>query len=364
MERSDNKLKILYTIPNFNTAGSGKVLYDLAKGLDKTKFEVHIACSHSKGAFFLEIEKLGLSVHIIETTCQVRPLVTILKRIRPYRQFIKQNKFDIVHSWHWSSDWTEVLGVKLGGAKFVYTKKAMTWGNIHWKIRSFLSDFIVTINDEMSDYFSYKSQQKLIPIGLDVEYYNSKFFQKEKNSTNKFKIITVANLVPVKNIEILINALHELKNQSIYLEILGDNKTEYGLKLEELVKKKNLVKQITFLGKQLDIRPYLANADLCVMPSKKEGLGVALIEAMAMGKPVLGSNASGINFILKDFPNMMFDSSNSTQLAQKINEIIGKSKEERNEIGQLLRKYCEENFSLQKFIAEHEELYCKIARNK
>ncbi|WP_348799484.1 hypothetical protein [Flavobacterium adhaerens] len=39
------KLKILYTIPNFDTAGSGKVLYDLAQNLDKDKFEVHIAFS-------------------------------------------------------------------------------------------------------------------------------------------------------------------------------------------------------------------------------------------------------------------------------------------------------------------------------
>lgn len=62
------KLKILYTIPNFDTAGSGKVLYDLAKGLDRERFEVHIACSHNRGAFFNEVEKLGLPVHLIETT--------------------------------------------------------------------------------------------------------------------------------------------------------------------------------------------------------------------------------------------------------------------------------------------------------
>jgi len=119
------KLKILYTIPNFDTAGSGKVLYDLAKGLDKGKFEVHIACGTTKGAFFIEVEKLDLPIHVVVTTVPLRPYFNLLFRIKPFRSFVKQNQFDIVHSWHWSSDWTEVLASRLGGAKFVYTKKAM-----------------------------------------------------------------------------------------------------------------------------------------------------------------------------------------------------------------------------------------------
>ena len=51
------KIKILYVIPNFDTAGSGKVLYDLAKNLNKEKFQVEIACKNAKGAFFNEVEK-------------------------------------------------------------------------------------------------------------------------------------------------------------------------------------------------------------------------------------------------------------------------------------------------------------------
>ena len=92
-----SKLKILYTIPNFDTAGSGKVLYDLVKGLDKGIYEVEIACSSNRGAFFKEIESLGVPIHIVETTTPYRPYLTLLPRIRGIRKFIKENKFDIVH---------------------------------------------------------------------------------------------------------------------------------------------------------------------------------------------------------------------------------------------------------------------------
>ena len=56
-----NRIRILYTIPNFDTAGSTKVVYDLIYGLDKTQFEIEIACQHNKGTFFKDVEALGFS---------------------------------------------------------------------------------------------------------------------------------------------------------------------------------------------------------------------------------------------------------------------------------------------------------------
>src|SRR5690606_29259689 len=127
------------------TAGSGKVVHDLVKGLDKERFEVEVACASNRGVFFKEMESLGVLIHIFKTTTSYRPYFTLFSRIKPIKAFFKENKYDIVHSWHWSSDWTEVIAARLAGAKWVYTKKAMSWGNRHWKIRSFLAHFIITI---------------------------------------------------------------------------------------------------------------------------------------------------------------------------------------------------------------------------
>jgi glycosyltransferase involved in cell wall biosynthesis len=365
MEESSKKIKILYTTPNFDTAGSGKVLYDLAKGLDKSLFEVHIACKNNKGNFFAEVEKLGLPIHFMDTTTPVRPYFSLLSRLKPFQNFIKKNQFDIVHSWHWSSDWTEVLAAKLAGSKFVYTKKAMTWGNIHWKIRSFLSSFIVTINEEMRHYFPYKQNQKLIPLGLDTNYYSPDLFVKE-NTDTFFKIITVANLVPVKGIEVLIKAIHLLDNTKIRLEILGDTRDNYANNLKQLVIDLKLTNQIFFLGKHTDVRPFLANSDLYVIPTlnegRKEGMPMALVEAMSMGIPVLGSNISGINYVLKDFPELLFEASNEKVLAQKINLYTEKTRDELERVGNELRVYCLQYFIEEKFIKEHEELYIKISK--
>ena len=353
------KIKLLYTIPNFDTAGSGKVLYDLAKGLDRERFEVHIACSHNKGAFFSEVEKLGLPVHLIETTVPYKPYLTLLNRIKPYKNFIKQHGFDIVHSWHWSSDWTEALAAKRGGARFVFTKKAMTWGNRHWKIRSYLADFIITINEEMKNYFPRKKQQKLIPLGLDTGYYSPSHFP-VRGQKETFNIITVANLVPVKGIEVLIDAVVLLDNPRIRLTILGDDRSDYAAGLKQKVKQLGREKQIAFLGKHTDVRPFLAASDLYVIPSFKEGMPMALVEAMSMGVPVLGSDISGINFVLKDFKELLFKAGDRTELAGKIRWFYDKTDAEKTEIGTNLRYYVVDNFSMEKFIGEHEELYLAL----
>ncbi|MNQ90119.1 putative glycosyltransferase EpsD [compost metagenome] len=340
-------------------------MYDLAKGLDKAKFEVEIACKNSKGAFFQEVEKLGLPIHIIDTTVPLRPYFSLLFRIKPFQGFVKHHQFDIVHSWHWSSDWSEVLAARLGGAQFVYTKKAMSWGNVHWKIKSYLSNFIVTINEEMRNYFPDKNNQQLIPLGLDTDYYNPNLYPK-KEQVAVFRIITVANLVPVKGIEVLIQAIQLLGDTNIDLEVLGYDRDNYGNELKQLVKELQLENKISFLGKHTDVRPLLAQADLYVIPTlnegRKEGMPMALVEAMAMGIPVLGSNISGINFVLKDFPELLFEASNAEGLSKKIALFFQKSEEERRATGQELRKYCVEHFSVELFIKAHEELYAKITK--
>lgn len=368
------KIKILYTIPNFDTAGSGKVLYDLAKGLDKDLFDVSIACNNSNGFFFQEIKNLGLPIYIEPTTKPLYPYYNLIFRIKPIVSFIKKHQFDIVHSWHWSSDWTEVLACRIAGAKFIYTKKAMSWGNAHWKIKSFLTNFIITINEEMSNFFKYKKNQKLIPLGIDTNFYSPKLFDKIDND-NFFKIITVANLVSVKGIEVLIKAINLINNPKIKLEILGKNGIEiledgseydYYAVLQQLVSDLNLENQVVFLGMQSDVRPFLSNADLYVIPTlnkgRKEGMPMALVEAMAMGIPVLGSDITGINYVLKDFPEFLFEASNEKALSEKIKFFLQKGDKDLNDIGNQLRSYCLDNFSDDKFIKQHECLYLNLIK--
>jgi glycosyltransferase involved in cell wall biosynthesis len=368
------KIKILFTIPNFNTAGSGKVLFDIAKSLNPQLFDVYICCFHDKGPFFQIIKNSGLEIFLFRFSIEFKLSIKYILELRKIISFFRSNKFDIIHSWHWSSDFSEPLAAKIAGAKWIYTKKAMSWGNKSWKIKSYLADKIITINDDMGpEFFPGSKKVELIPIGIDINYYSplpkkADLMQQLKVCENDFIIISVANMVPVKGIEILIQAVEILKGNipNIKLILVGDVESNYGIILKQLVNSLGLRDIVTFVGKVLDVRPYHAIADLFVIPTKdegrKEGMPMAPVEAMAAEKIVIGSNISGISYILNDFSELLFSPGSLEALVEKILWVNQLNSQSKKELEKRLRLKVVEEFNIEKFISRHELLYQELVK--
>ena len=361
------RIKILYTIPNFDTAGSGKVVYDLVKDIDKSVFDPEICCFHNGGSFFKTIETLGVKIHIFQFATAYRPFMTFPFRVFKIYRFLKQHQFDLIHSWHWSSDFSEPLAAKLAGIPFLYTKKSMGWGNKAWIWKSKLSSHIIAINDDMMTLFFHNMRDKVeqIPLGVDIEYFHP--LPKSYKSSDgivlretDFAIVSIANLVPVKGIEVLLKAVRQLKDKRIKVLIIGNDESDYGTELKSTFKDDH----IYFLGKKLDVRPYLALADVFVIPTKdegrKEGMPIAPLEAMASQRIVLGSNISGISDILLPFPGCLFIAGNIEDLANKLKKIMEMTNEEREQLAKEMQSHVNENFELKNCIKNHEKLYQQL----
>ncbi|HEY9167861.1 MAG TPA: glycosyltransferase [Lutibacter sp.] len=356
------KIKILYTIPNFDTAGSGKVVYDLVKGLDKQKFDPTICCFHTKGEFFEEIKQLGVKIYVFPFAINYRPYVTFPIRLLKIVHFFKKHQFDIIHSWHWSSDFSEPLAAKLAGIPFVYTKKAMGWGNKAWLWRSKLSSKIIYINKDMGTQFFSMMKEKAvqIPLGVDTQYFQpvAKIYNSPEGITfrkDDFVIVSVANLVPVKGIEVLLQAVEKMNDSHIKILIVGDANNEYGLELQKQFQADNNY----FLGKKSDVRPYLAMADVFVIPTKEigEGMPIAPLEAMASQRIVLGSKVAGIKDILAAFEHCLFEPNDVDDMIEKILYIMNKPISERNILAKTMRAYVEKEFDIETVVCSHEKLY-------
>ena len=356
-------IKILYTIPNFDTAGSGKVVYDLVTGLDRRVFEPEICCFHTRGAFFEKITQLGVKIHVFPFAMAYRPFITFPIRLLKLVHFFKKNQFDIIHSWHWSSDFSEPLAAKLAGITFVYTKKSMGWGNKAWKWRSALSSKIITINSDMGAFFSGKTLKKVvhIPLGVDTNYYHTRIKALEtpeglKFNNDDFIIVSVVNCIPVKGLEVLIQAVNDFEDPSIKLCFVGDNTGAYADGLKNMARANP---NIYFFGKQLDVRPYHAVADVFVIPTLDlgEGLPMAPMEAMASGLIVLGSRVSGVKDLLKPFDNCLFRPNDVEDLKEKLIALKNLTQAEVRQLEMEMQDYVQTHFSKADFIARHESLY-------
>ena len=366
------KITILYTIPNFDTAGSGKALLNIVKRLDKNKFEPCICCMRKGGDLFKIVRKSGIPLIIFKYTSEGNSLFDIIIKSFKKSKFFKKHKFDIVHSFHYASEYSEALCFRFARAKWIYTKKNMSWGPKSWKIRSSLSKGIVIQNTNMAKEFFPKSKKiKLILRGVDITEFKprknklKKQLQLPKNSK---VILTVANLVPVKGIEYLIDAFLKIaKNKKdTYLLILGDNTSEYADELKQKSKKSKFSDRILFLGIRLNVSDYHHISDVFVLPTlnkfRREGCPVALLEAMSSGLPSFATKVPGSLDILREFPEFLIEPENTEDIKNKLNWYFSLSKKEQKAISKEIRNYIVNNYSIEKEVKRHEEFYLNVLK--
>ena len=239
-----------------------------------------------------------------------------LKAYRQLKTLIESNHFDIIHCQSpIGGVLTRIAARKQNklNTRIIYTAHGFHFFKgahfFNWiiyypieKILSYYTDTIITINEE--DYsrakkFGMNRLEKINGIGIEIDKKNIVSFDVESKReelgipSTSFIVTSVGELNDNKNHKVIINAIAKLENHNIHYVICGQgNLHNY---LHELSVKLNLEKNIHFLGYREDVIEILKVSDCFAFPSKREGLGIAAIEAMSVGLPLITSNVHGIN---------------------------------------------------------------------
>ena len=130
-------------------------------------------------------------------------------------------------------------------------------------------------------------------------------------------LLSIGELNENKNHEVVIRALKDL---DVYYLITGSgDKKEY---LENLAAELNLEKRVRFAGYRLDVADFYDAADIYVLPSKREGLNVSIMEAMASGLPVVCSRIRGNTELIDENGGGLFDPYSPEDTAKEIGRLI------------------------------------------
>ena len=135
-------------------------------------------------------------------------------------------------------------------------------------------------------------------------------------------ILFVGNIIKRKNVATIIDAKKQLKSGCV-LVVVGDGPLLNSLK--EKVKVEN-VEDVIFTGARNDIANVIQSSDLLILPSYSESFGLVLIEALACGKPVIGSNVGGINEIINEDVGLLVEPTDFRGLANSIDLILSDKK--------------------------------------
>ena len=152
--------------------------------------------------------------------------------------------------------------------------------------------------------------------------FKDNFFKEFNIDSTNPTVVFVGNIIKTKNIDLLIEAKKLLKTDC-NLVIIGK-----GTQLKELkekvakYEKANQISNVYFTGARRDIEKILPIFDLLVLPSFTESFGLVLLEALACGKPVIGSNVGGIKEIITEDVGLLINPNDKESLANAIDKIF------------------------------------------
>ena len=332
-------------------------------------YKVEIACSDVGGRMDEVRDRLKDWTGAIHTVRLVRSpaSLTNLKGYRDMKKVIDAGNYDIV----WTNE--PVMGVvtrlaarkaRKKGTKVLYMvhgfhfykgAPAVNW-MVYYPVEKWASRFcdeIVTINKE--DYgrakgFHAGSVRYIHGIGIDMTRLHPAVEQcdirKELGlGEESFLLLSVGELLPRKNQQVIIRALGKLKDKDIHYILCG--KGSKKAELAALAAKTGVEKQVHFLGYRRDVADIYGQTDLLALPSRREGLGLAGLEGMYCGLPLVSSNINGIrDYMENGKTGYMFDPDNAGGFAAGIRKLKN-SPEKRRAFGEYNRKaalpFCIEN---------------------
>ncbi len=203
------------------------------------------------------------------------------------------------------------------------------------------------------------THQRLRVIENGVPLANDKFFK--RNDKKKLIILSIGRLKSMKNYATAIGSIIKLKNNNFEYWIAGVGEEEQHLK--ELCITYAIENKVKFLGYVSDIQSLMKEADIFLMPSLWEGFGLAVVEAMNAGLPVVVSDVSGIQEIVNTDPQcgLLVDPQNSKSIAEALDQFMS-DYSMRIEYGErgFKRSF---DFSIQKMFEKYLQFYQNILQS-
>jgi len=236
------------------------------------------------------------------------------------------------------------------------------------KLAAHWTDGLITINEE-----DYKAAQKfklrkngkvffVTGVGVDIANLEQRIASIDRSEKRKelgiseqsTVLITVAELIPRKNHIQVLKALSKLNKTNFHYLIVGNGESEQ--QLEKAVNELMLQDKVSFLGFRRDVPELMASSDIFILTSRHEGLTRAIMEAMAVGLPIIATDVRGNRDLVKSGENgYLVSLDDAEQTAIAIERLIN-SRNLRCSMGEKSKELVKQ-YDLKNIIPQMEEIY-------
>lgn len=360
MSRDRQPLKILHIDPEEGWGGGECQVLGLVTSLSARGHENHLLC-HPQGALLraAQAQKIATLPIVVRNDVDLRPVFSL-------RRLIRAQGYDIVH---FHTKRAHALSFWLGRARpelrYVVTRRMDYPVKRNWYAGWLYNrkvDGVVAISRKIAEVLVEggvrREKIRVIHSGIDPAPFQRGV---EARAGSGEKVIgTVAVLEERKGHRFLLEAAALLKarGQRVRCRIAGEGSQREAL--EKMVRDLGLQEEVVFLGFVSDIPRFLSSVDIFVLPSVYEGLGIAILEAMAAGKPVVASRAGGIPELVTDqVTGLLVPPKDPLALAQAIARLLSQNGLVRL-MGDKGRAEVFDHFTMEQMAKKNEDYYYEM----
>ena len=371
-------MKVLYSCLSKSWGGLEMFTLTSIQQLLKRNISVELICAEDS-RIHIEANNMGIMLHPIKASGYFHPVTTLKISL-----LIRNNNYSLVHTQASKDLWLLVPALFLAGSKIplILTKQVgssiVKKDFLHNQLYRRVSK-IFAISNAIRENVIYTTPVKsadvlIVPNGISTDKFDpenvdcKKVREEYKITREEIVIGMLARFTPGKGHEEFLWAAKELNKEFsnlIYL-IVGEpsrGESEYAAKIKMLAQDYGL-DNVIFTGFRGDTPEVLSALDIFAFPSHSEAFGIALVEAMAMKKPSVCSNAEGIlDIAVNDYTSYLFENKNVEDLKNKLMQLIN-SKETRLKFGENARKRVLEKFDIEIINDEIVNIYSIAIKGK
>lgn len=362
--------RVLFVTTSTTVGGAEKTLFSLATLLDPREYQTAaIVCLKPLGPYGERLKQLGFKVISLNMTG--RPS---FRHVRELARIIDHERPDLVHAVMYQAIQLCRLARKRADQKF----KLVSSPRVNYRTRSaatLLVDRLLKGGDDMLIAECEASRRFLLSrLGYDPRkvgvVYNgvdiaswpaSKLERSQKRielrmSAGELLFGSIGRLDTQKGHVHLVEAMALLRAKvNARCAIIGDGPRRHALELA--VSKRAMEKSVLLLGERDDVTAWLSTLDVFVLPSLWEGLPNALLEAMALGLPVVASAVDGIPEVVEHgVTGLLVPPHDPEALAKALSELAADAAL-RQRLGDAAKKLISEKFTLINMIGEYQKAY-------
>jgi glycosyltransferase involved in cell wall biosynthesis len=360
-----SKAKILFVDSNCSIKGGGQIsLLELIRTINRNEFDL-VAISGENGELSINLSASGLPVEQISfpglRTLDIAAIVRCILRILA---IVRKRRVDIIHSNDTRAHFYCGIAANLAGIPCIFHYRVSYTDGIWDRLLPIFAARIIAVSKSVAKRFPQLSRRKLLVVynAVDVKKFKRVHPTLRKDLSihhTTYVLGTVGRLSPEKGIDAFLKIVCQLALSGLdcHAIIAGKGDEEYRKHLFDLCSKLKITDRVHFIDVLKDVPQYYSSLDTYCLFSANEGFSRSIIEAMAVGCPVVAADVGGNHeAVFNGETGYLITPGDQDLAVAKLNK-LAKDIELRKKMGERAREMAAEHFQLEKQAEKMESIY-------